>query len=150
MTVEKRIKENKSELIKLLKKTPIIQVACERCGISRATFYRWKNKDKTFAKEADKAIKEGTEIVNDMAVSQLISAIKDRNMGAIRFWLQNNDPRYAQKLKISGRVQREEVELTPKQKETVRKALRLAKITNPNKPTKYEQRRKRNNQKSDK
>ncbi len=40
----------------LLKKTPIVQVACERSSVGRATYYRWKKDDADFAKQADEAL----------------------------------------------------------------------------------------------
>jgi ACT domain-containing protein len=50
-----------------LRKNPIVQIACEKVGIGRATFYRWKKKSKTFARAVDEAIIEGRQIVNDLA-----------------------------------------------------------------------------------
>jgi hypothetical protein len=42
-----------------LEKVPIIQVACEKTGISRNSVYRWKREDKSFAKKMDEAIANG-------------------------------------------------------------------------------------------
>ena len=41
---------DKKAIIEQLKKTPIIQVTCEKLGVSRATFYRWKKNDDKFSK----------------------------------------------------------------------------------------------------
>lgn len=113
-----------------LKKTPIIQVCCEKTGISRATLYRWKAKDKGFAEKLDKALGEGTELVNDCAESQLISAIKDKNITAIKFWLLNKCPSYKPKLEINGKLQTEQV-LNEEQKALLIKALELSNLLNP-------------------
>ena len=118
--------KDKQILIELFKETPIAYLVCKKAGISRATLYRWKKNDKEFAKQVDKALREGTEMINDVAVSQLIAAIKDKNIGAIRFWLQNNDPKYSNKLEVSAIVKREDIELTPEQKAVVKRALELA------------------------
>jgi len=122
------MKNNNGEkkiLIENLRKTPIVQFACERSGISRATFYRWKNQDKKFAEEVEKAISEGTGLINDMAESQLLSAIKDRNLTGIIFWLKNHHQVYADKLKISGNLITEN-KLSEEQEKDIRKALTLA------------------------
>ena len=44
--------KSKQLLIEQLRKTPIVLVACEKMGISRATFYRWFKEDEKF-KEFD-------------------------------------------------------------------------------------------------
>lgn len=130
--------KEKQILIELLKETPIAQLACKRAGISRATFYRWKKQDKEFSKQIDKALREGIEMINDVAVSQLISAIKDKNIGAIRFWLQNNDPKYSNKLEVSAIIKREDIELTPEQKAVVKRALELATLPTVTETKKHE------------
>ena len=109
-----------------LKRTPIIQACCEKTGISRATLYRWKAKDKSFAEKLDKALGEGTELVNDCAESMLISAIKDKNMTAITYWLKNKCPGYMPKLELSGKVKVENETLSEEQKSLIKKALELS------------------------
>lgn len=71
------MKNLKNEVIEQLRKTPVIEVACKKIGIGRATFYRWKKKDQKFAEKADFALHEGSQLVNDMAESQLITSIKN-------------------------------------------------------------------------
>ena len=77
----------KEALLEQLRKTPIIQIACEKLNISRMSFYRWKQEDTEFAKKIEEALLDGQLLVNDLAESQLISAIKDRNMHAVMAWL---------------------------------------------------------------
>ncbi|MBD3359240.1 MAG: hypothetical protein GF365_00830 [Candidatus Buchananbacteria bacterium] len=120
-------KIKKDKIIAQLEKTPIIQIACERTGISRATFYRWRKSDKKFAKRVNKALNEGTELVSEMAESQLISAIKDRNLTAIIFWLKNHRQAYGNKLEIQGSL-KTNFELSEDQKETIKKALELSSL----------------------
>ncbi len=89
----------KAKFREALRKTPIIQLASQQSGIpSRATYYRWRKDDPEFAKDCDEAIGEGVELVSDLAETKLISAIKDGDFNAIRFWLKNRDPDYAVKL----------------------------------------------------
>lgn len=121
-------RETKEELIEILSKNPILQPALDRCGISRATFFRWKNEDKKFKEAADKAIAEGRVLISELSESKLLSAIKNENLGAIKFWLQNNDPRYAQKLVMKGEVFVTKKVLSPEQENNIKRALMLSDI----------------------
>ena len=124
-TVRMRIKKDKELMVSQLAKTPIIQLSCQKTGIGRATFYRWKKDDKRFAKAADIAIREGSLLVNDMAESQLLSAIADKNMTAIIFWLKHHHPTYETRVEIKQALANPEEELTKEQKMIIEKALKL-------------------------
>jgi len=126
VSIQKRMDKNKELLIEQLKKTPIVQIACEKTGVGRATFYRWKKEDEEFARQADEAIVEGNELVNDMAESQLMAAIRDGNLGGIIFWLKHHHPRYATKVEVTARLKHDDENLTPEQEALVTKALKLA------------------------
>lgn len=127
MKEDKKVKKkNKELIIEGLKKTPIIQLVCEKVGIARSSFYRWRKEDKKFSEEVDKAIIEGSHMINDMAESQLLSAIKDRNMTGIIFWLKNHHRAYADKLRLSGKIKTENEKLNPEQVEILRRAIELA------------------------
>lgn len=125
-TIKKRKNKDKELLVEQLKKAPIIQIACEKCNVSRATFYRWKSEDPDFATKAETAINEGLSLITDMAESQLISAIKDRNLTGIIFWLKTHHKDYKNKLELSGKVEMNNQILTPEQKELIERALKLA------------------------
>tara|TARA_B100000745_G_C19822606_1_gene271767 strand:- start:41 stop:439 length:399 start_codon:yes stop_codon:yes gene_type:complete len=118
-----------------LRKVPIVQVACEKAGVSRNTVYRWKREDKDFAKQFDEALADGVEFVNDMSESQLLQLIKEKNFSAVRFWLNKRHPAYKDKLEVTRTGDIEE--LSPEQEATVRKALEMAKII-PSKDHDYE------------
>lgn len=115
---------DKKAIIEQLKKTPIIQVTCEKLGISRATFYRWKKNDEKFAEEVDFALQEGSQLINDMAESQLITAIKNGNLTGIIFWLKNHHKQYSPKLEVT--TKNTEIPLTDEQKEIIRQSLNMA------------------------
>jgi hypothetical protein len=117
-------KASKSTVIKQLKKTPIVQVSCKKVGISRATFYRWKKEDKTFANDAESAIEEGLGLINDMAESQLITAIKEGNLTGIIFWLKNHHRQYSPKLEVTTKDG--DIPLTEEQKTLIKKSLAMA------------------------
>ncbi|MBU1754979.1 hypothetical protein KKH81_01720 [Patescibacteria group bacterium] len=107
-----------------LRKVPIVQVACEKVGVSRNSVYRWKNEDAEFRKAMETALGEGEELINDMSESQLISMIRDKNWNAISFWLRKRSPKFKDRIEVQVAPTQEE--LTPEQEETVREALRLA------------------------
>lgn len=123
----KKSDKTKELFLDQLKKTPIIQIGCEKLGISRASFYRWKQEDKNFAKATDEAIFEGYLLVNDLAESQLISAVKDRNMAAVMYWLKHHHTSYRERLEVMAKVRTQE-ELTEEQAAVVKDALRLASL----------------------
>lgn len=114
----------KQQFLDHLRKVPIIQVACEKSGISRASIYRWRG-DPHFAKEMDEAIAEGEEYVSDLSESQLMSLIKDKSYSAISFWLRHRSPKYREKIEVTANIKSQD-ELTPEQEEVVRRALQLA------------------------
>ena len=123
VTIGKRIKEEKELILEQLKKTPIVQLACEKIGIARATYYRWKNADGKFSILAQEAILEGSRLINDIAESQLLSAIRDGNMTGIIFWLKHHHPAYETRVEIRQAANQANENLTSKQKEVIRKAL---------------------------
>lgn len=124
----KNDKKLKDQLIEILSKNPILQPACDRCGIGRTTFYRWKAGDEKFARRVDEAIIEGRILVTELAESKLMNAIKNENLGAIIFWLRNNDIRYSDKLEIKGHVIATSYVLSADQEARIKKALLLSGI----------------------
>lgn len=123
--VEERQAKQKAVLIEQLKKLPIIQAVCERAGVSRATFYRWKKDDKEFAEAVEQAVNDGTGLMNDLAESQLLSCIKDRDFSAIAFWLKHRHPAYAAKLEITTKTHKAEEPLSDEEQALVDQALKL-------------------------
>jgi len=107
-SIEKRQATNKELLIEQLRKIPIVHVACEKVGISRASYYRFRKDDAEFLRQSNQALMDGSLLVNDLAESKLISAIKDTNMTGIIFWLKNHHPTYATtSIEISSSVGKE-------------------------------------------
>lgn len=125
-SIEKRQSKNKELLLDQLKKTPVVQIACEKAGVGRATYYRWRKEDADFAQQSDQALLDGSLLVNDLAESQLMSAIKDKNMTAIIFWLKHHHPAYATKVEVTTTSKDKEIYLTDEQKELLNKALEMA------------------------
>lgn len=123
--------KQKESLLEQLKKVPIIQLACERSNVSRATFYRWRKDDKEFAEAVDEALSSGASLVNDMAESKLIAAIKEGNLTGIIYWLKHRHPAYTTKVELAvGPKQNDE--LTNEQQQIVQEALAKAALLTPN------------------
>lgn len=124
-----KTQKEKESLIEQLKRAPIIQIACEKAGVGRATLYRWKNEDPVFAKAVETAINEGKYLINDVAESQLISLLRDKNMTAIMYWLRHHHPEYANRVEVTANLKQIDEKLTPEQEAVVQEALRLASLT---------------------
>ena len=77
----------KNKFLEELSRTPIVQVACERVGISRQTYYRWRLEDQWFAVQANDSLEMGVEFVNDHAESNILNGIKQGEMNATKYWL---------------------------------------------------------------
>lgn len=124
--IEERIEKDRQAVLNGLKEMPIVQVACKRAGVSRATYYRWRNEDPKFATQCDEAMDEGVEFVNDMSESQLITLIRDKKMPAIGMWLKNNHPRFSSKKTPPKKSRMTLPPLTPEEKVIMQKALKSA------------------------
>lgn len=127
-TIKIRRDKLRQALLAQLKRTPTIELACEKVGIARATYYRWTKTSKKFGKDAEMAIWEGRLFISDIAESQIFSLIRDKKIEAIKFWLTHNNPRYGNKLELSGTIATKDEPLTDEQKVLIKKALRLSSL----------------------
>jgi len=125
-SVEVRQESEKKLLIEKLREMPIVQIACQKVGIGRATYYRWRKDDLTFRLNCEEALIEGISLINDMSESQLITLIREKKLPAIALWLKNNNVRYGAKVEIEHGQSLPET-LSAEQEEIVRKALRIVK-----------------------
>ena len=125
VTIQKRIKKDQELILQQLKKTPIIETACQKVGVGRSSFYRWKAEDKEFAKAADEALSEGIKLVNDFAESQLLSAIKEGNLTGIMYWLNHRHSAYRNRIELTRGQMEDEESLTPEQEKQIKKALSI-------------------------
>lgn len=118
--------KQKELMLEQLKKTPIVQVAAEKVGIARSSFYRWKESDPKFAEAVDEAIDNGVTLMNEYAESMLITAIKNQNLTAVFYWLNHRHPAYETRVRVDGRIKHQTDELTPEQTELIEQALKNA------------------------
>lgn len=118
--------KQKELVVEQLRKTPIVQVVAEKVGIHRSTIYRWKASDPEFSEAVDEAIDQSISLVNDLAESQLISAIRDKNITAIIYWLKHHHKAYETRVKVTGSLKHSVNRLDDEQNELVMKALSKA------------------------
>ncbi len=87
-------KANKARVINALSEMPIVEAACKKAGVSRATYYRWLKEDKEFEQEVEKAVQQGDDRISGLAESKLVNLIQESHLPAIRFWLNNRSNRF--------------------------------------------------------
>jgi len=122
--------KQKKMLIEELEKNPIIEFACKKVGIARATYYRWITKNKEFAEATKEALEKGVFLINDLADAQLISLIKDKNLSAIKFWSIHRHPAYSEKLQFMKYLALDDEELddrklTPEEQVLINNVIKL-------------------------
>ena len=122
--------EIKKLIIEQLEKSPILEIALNKSGISRRTFYRYQKDDHEFAKLVHEAMHDSKSLVSDVAIGQLISAVKRGNLSALMFWLKNNHDDYRAKLEITGELKHIREEMTQEEVELLNEALKLAGFSN--------------------
>lgn len=99
MTDPQRARARQTILLELAK-TPLVETACKKAGISRATFYRWRADDEDFEDNTDFALAQGRERINDLAESRLIQGLDRGELSYIRYWLNHNHHRYVQRKRV--------------------------------------------------
>lgn len=88
----------KKQLIEEAKSNHLVSYLCHKSGIARATFYRWVEDDKKFAKEIKNAQKLGRYAICDLAESKIMQLVKSPNentsLNASKYILSNNHKTY--------------------------------------------------------
>lgn len=80
----RKVKENKKKLLQELQKTSgIVAFACQKAGVSRVTFYKYRKDDPEFAEQ----VQDIMEVQIDVAESALLKKIRDKDLTAIIFYL---------------------------------------------------------------
>ena len=81
-----------NKLAEEVEKTPVIQIACDKFGISRNTFYRWMKEDKNFLIRINEAMSLGNGLVSDVAISNVLEGIKRKDAMYTKYWLSHRHP----------------------------------------------------------
>ena len=126
MTKKESTKKDKERILGHLRNIPIIEVACKKANIARATYYRWRNEDTEFLRQSEDALQDGIDIINDMTESQLIVLIRERKFQAVQFWLRHNHQRFLLKEKEHSLIKtKREIPLSKDQEKVLKEALTL-------------------------
>lgn len=127
-TIKARQNKLKGAFLEQLKRTPTIETSCQKVGVGRATIYRWIHSNKKFANKVEDSLTEGRTFMSDIAENQLFALIGEKKIEAIRLYLQTHNPRYSNKLELSGSVSSPNTPLTKEQKKLIREALKLSSL----------------------
>lgn len=133
---EKRLKalakttaRNKEAVLKYLSEYPIVMTACRKADIGRATYYKWLEEDKGFAKSVEGAMLDGKRLVADMAKAQLLQLVANGKITPIIFLLKNYDPDFTDKVRyMHEHKHKHELkfwsdQVSPEQRESIRQAM---------------------------
>lgn len=130
MTREATIKERQKKLqdafLEQLKRTPVIEQACQKVGTSTSTVCRWRREDKKWSTLVDVALAEGRLFMSDIAETQLFALIAKQEFKAIQLYLTTHNKRYSKKLELSGSVEHKDAPLTKEQRKLMRRAQQLS------------------------
>jgi len=92
----------KEQFIELYRQTKgFISDICRALNISRATYYKWLDKDEQFAL----AIADAESEVNDEMKQILIDKAGSGDLGAVIFWLKNKHPEFNHRQQTNVAVQ---------------------------------------------
>lgn len=100
---DKRLEISNEEIVKVFKKKGCnINETCEALGITRVTFYRWRDADP----ELDRMIQEAAEALIDFAECQLMKLIKAGDAKSIIFFLKTKGKHrgYVESTEITGNL----------------------------------------------
>lgn len=93
-TEQQRTTQKKKEFIEIMEQAMgIVKLACESIGISRRTYYRWKDDDPDFRNEVNRIQKQQLGEVED----RLLKAIARDESWAISLYLNRKHPAYRPK-----------------------------------------------------
>jgi len=91
---------DRTKIVQILSESPLVGGACKKVGIARSTFYRWMKDNPDFRNAVDRALESGRSHLCEFAESSLLKKIKEGDIGATKFFLSNNDPRYIPKRSV--------------------------------------------------
>lgn len=84
-------------IIEEFQKFPNPSFVCEKVGISRHTFYRWRDLDKKFNERIEEALSVGNDSLCDLAESKLLTNVNNGNQRSIEYLLSHRSERYKPK-----------------------------------------------------
>lgn len=107
--ITQRIQKQQDKILEYLAESGNVSYACKRVGISRETYYRWRDEE-SFAVASDAAVVDGKAFVNDLAHTKLMQSIQEGYFPAVKFQLMNcHDDYHPKKTTSPYRIE----EMTP-------------------------------------
>lgn len=73
-----------------------MEAMLQKVGISKSTYYRWRENSK-FNHQCEEALAKGRERINDMAEKNVMQGIHKGDPQMTKFWLKHNSKRYGAK-----------------------------------------------------
>ena len=105
--------ELKKKLLDEMAKNGNVYLSCNKTGIGKSSYYRWRKEDLEFNHLASEAIRNGIDNNCNIAEHALMLKIKDKDINAIKYQLSHNSPRYMLRhnktVRIEHVVKRQEV-----------------------------------------
>lgn len=86
----KKNKERIKKFLDSLEKVPIIIKACNECGLSRNTIYRWKKEDDKFREKMNRSIQMGENNIDEIAYSRYYTLINQGHWQSIKHRLEHS------------------------------------------------------------
>jgi hypothetical protein len=124
-TLAEQTRKMQAKMLEQLPKYPIVQIACERVGIGRSTYYEWRENPE-FKKASDAALQAGTSFINDLAESKVILGIQNDNVTFTIFWLKHRHDSYMEVLRHRHKHMHQIIEnkgIDPEQAALIRRAM---------------------------
>lgn len=81
-------------MLSALEDMRIVTHACKKAGVSTSTLYRWRKEDIAFDEACTEASEVGTNLINDMAESVIVSKIQKSDFKASTYWLEHHKDAY--------------------------------------------------------
>lgn len=112
-------------ILKQLKTSANIEIACNMSGIHRSTFYRWIERSPKLKESVDLALKLGRDKISDFAESNILTGIRNGDLNSSKFWLTHNNERYKTKGTIIVSKSKENNELSKEELEEIERVINL-------------------------
>ena len=114
--LRERLRAKKQAYIEGIKKTGTVSGAMQYAGIkSRGTLGNYRENDKNFEIDEIKAFEEFEFLAEDMAIAGLLDYIKDKDLQAIKYYLDRRSlkfrPRGEIESNVKGRIENVQVEI---------------------------------------
>ncbi|MFA6896933.1 MAG: hypothetical protein WCQ96_01465 [Patescibacteria group bacterium] len=95
-----KAKLQKELFLTRLEEMPVTSVVCKKIGVSRASIYRWRDKDPEFDAKVIEAKIKGDDNMRDLAEYQVLKKMQEGDLSAAKYYLDRKHPAYARRTSI--------------------------------------------------